>query len=305
MSGILQLFGEVESFLSYIKNEKHYSEHTLKAYRNDLKEFLSFISKKYSDFTLEQLKDKLIKDFLFEIKFQNKNSSTIERKISCLRSFLKFLLKEGKINDPIHIRLPFPKKKKSIPNVPTEEEINLLIDNMEEKDFLALRNKAILEIFYGSGLRVSELANLTLKQIDLLFRFIKVFGKGKRQRIVPFGWKAYFVLKKYLEIREIFLEKLNKYTEFVFLNFRGDKLSERGIRYLIKKEGQKKNLPYLHPHLLRHSFATHLLNAGADLRTIQEFLGHSSLATTEHYTQVNYEFLFKNYFKAHPKANKD
>lgn len=301
---MLELSKEIEDFLKYIQNEKGYSLHTLKAYQRDLKEFLLFIQKDYPEFNLSQFNSQLIKKFIFEIKNQGKASATIARKIGSLRSFLKFLLKKNKIEGSLYFKLPFPKREKRIPNVPTEEEINLFIEKIKEKDFLTLRDKTILEIFYSSGLRVSELSNLTLDQILLPSRFIKVLGKGKKARIVPFGDKAYLVLKKYLRYREILLNKLQKSNKFVFLNFRGEKLSERGIRYILRKRGLEGNFPHLHPHLLRHSFATHLLNAGADLRSIQEMLGHSSLATTEKYTQIHYEFLLKNYLKAHPKAKK-
>lgn len=304
MKDFIELCKEIENFLCHLKNEKQYSHHTLRAYERDLKDFLFFIQKNFPIFSLSQLNFQLVKEFLYEINTEDKSSSTIIRKVSALRSFFKFLIKRNKIKDSLYLKIQLPKREKSLPNVPTEEEVNLFIESLEEKNFLTLRNKALIEIFYSSGLRVSEVANLTLEQINFFSKFIKVLGKGKKQRIVPFGEKAFLILKKYLEARENLLKRLKKDNPFVFLNFKGERLTERGIRFLLKKEGLRKNLPNLHPHLLRHSFATHLLNSGADLRSIQELLGHSSISTTERYTQINYEFLLKNYLKAHPRATK-
>ena len=198
-----------------------------------------------------------------------------------------------------------PKVPKKIPFVPGEEEINTAIEQEKNEDFLSLRNRAIFEIAYGCGLRVSEIANLNLKNLDLDLRILKIKGKGGKERIVPIGKKGAEVLKKYLIKRNEYLAKLKKTSEYLFLNFRGEKISDRGIGLLVKKWGIKHGIPYLHPHTLRHAFATHLLNAGADLRNIQEMLGHSSLATTEIYTKVNYEYLLKVYLKAHPRAKEE
>lgn len=296
----------LKDFLNYLAFEKNYSANTLRSYKKDLEEFLKFLKDQKIN-SLEFLEPFHLRVYLFSLKSKKREATTIARKLSSIRSFLKYLLKKKKIKKNLLSYLSSPKVSKKIPLVPTEEELNNFIDNLEEdkNKFLFLRDKALFEIAYGCGLRVSEIANLTLDQVNLGLQILRVMGKGKKERIVPFGKKALKALKGYLEIRSFLLYKLKKESPYVFLNLRGEKLTERGIRYVIKKRGEKRGLPYLHPHVLRHAFATHLLNAGVDLRSIQEMLGHSSLTTTEIYTKVNYEYLLKTYLKAHPRAKED
>ncbi len=292
----------LKEFLKYLSFEKNYSVNTLKSYHKDLLEFILYLEK-IGIKSLSTLGAQHLRSYLLFLKIQKKASSTIARKISSIRSFFKFLSKHKKISHNLFLYLSTPKLSKKIPLVPTEEEIEGFISFLEkEEKFFKLRDKALFEIAYGCGLRVSEIANLTLDQIDFNNQIIRVTGKGKKERIVPFGRKALEALNKYLKLRKDLLLKLKKDINYVFLNFKGERLTERGIRYITKKQANKKGLPYLHPHTLRHAFATHLLNAGADLRSIQEMLGHSSLVTTEIYTKVNYEYLLKTYLKAHPRA---
>ncbi|MBO8143183.1 MAG: tyrosine recombinase XerC [Thermodesulfobacterium sp.] len=293
----------LEDFLNYLSFEKNYSVNTIRGYRKDLEEFLKFLEAQKIE-SLESLEPFHLRYYLLFLKREKREPTTIARKLSSIRSFLKYLLKQKKVKKNLVNYLSNPKISKKLPLVPTEEEINNFIDNLEEgrNEFLDLRDRALLEIAYGCGLRVSEIANLTLDQINFGLQIIRIVGKGKKERIVPFGKKAFKALKDYLEIRDFLLSKLNKETNYVFLNLRGERLTERGIRYVIKERGKKQGLFYLHPHTLRHAFATHLLNAGVDLRSIQEMLGHSSLTTTEVYTKVNYEYLLKTYLKAHPRA---
>ena len=297
---------DLKDFLNYLTFEKNYSFNTIKGYQRDLEEFLAFLENQQIN-SFDSLEPFHIRYYLLFLKKEKKEPTTIARKLSSIRSFFKYLLKQKKIKRNLLNYLSNPKISKKIPLVPTEEEINLFIDSIEDdkKKFSSLRDKALLEIAYGCGLRVSEIANLTLDQINFKLQIIRVIGKGEKERIVPFGKKALKSLREYLEIRESLLSKLKKETFYVFINWRGEKLTERGIRYIIKNRGEKHGLSYLHPHVLRHAFATHLLNAGADLRSIQEMLGHSSLATTEIYTKVNYEYLLKTYLKAHPRAKED
>ena len=293
----------LEDFLNYLSFEKNYSVNTIRGYRKDLEEFLKFLEAQKIE-SLESLEPFHLRYYLLFLKREKREPTTIARKLSSIRSFLKYLLKQKKVKKNLVNYLSNPKILKKLPLVPIEEEINNFIDNLEERrnEFLYLRDRALLEIAYGCGLRVSEIANLTLDQINFGLQIIRIVGKGKKERIVPFGKKAFKALKDYLEIRDFLLSKLNKETNYVFLNLRGERLTERGIRYVIKERGKKQGLFYLHPHTLRHAFATHLLNAGVDLRSIQEMLGHSSLTTTEVYTKVNYEYLLKTYLKAHPRA---
>ena len=293
----------LEDFLNYLSFEKNYSVNTIRGYRKDLEEFLKFLEAQKIE-SLESLELFHLRYYLLFLKREKREPTTIARKLSSIRSFFKYLLKQKKVKKNLVNYLSNPKISKKLPLVPTEEEINNFIDNLEERrnEFLYLRDRALLEIAYGCGLRVSEIANLTLDQINFGLQIIRIVGKGKKERIVPFGKKAFKALKDYLEIRDFLLSKSNKETNYVFLNLRGERLTERGIRYVIKERGKKQGLFYLHPHTLRHAFATHLLNAGVDLRSIQEMLGHSSLTTTGVYTKVNYEYLLKTYLKAHPRA---
>ncbi len=282
----------VEDFLSYLKKQKGYSLETIRAYRVDLEEFFSFSAK---------LTPSSIRGFILNLKKKGLKSTTILRKVSTIKSFLKFLAKKGISVDPRVLAISYGGVKRNIPSVPTEEELSTLFSYKSEEDFLSLRNSALFELLYATGVRVSEACGLKLSQINLELRMIRVVGKGGKERLVPFGGKAYSALKKYLEAREELLKRLDKQTDFVFLNSRGKPLTARGVRYLLKKAAQALNRRF-HPHLLRHAFATHLLNAGCDLRSIQAMLGHSSLATTERYISVSYEHLLKTYLKAHPRA---
>ncbi len=291
----------LNNYLSYLSYEKNYSPNTLKSYKKDLITFLSFLKNKRV-LKPEELNLPLLRIYYFYLKEKKLSPASIARNLSSVRGFLKYLLKLQKIRKNLSEFLSNPKVPKKIPFVPGEEEINTAIEQEKNEDFLSLRNRAIFEIAYGCGLRVSEIANLNLKNLDLDLRILKIKGKGGKERIVPIGKKGAEVLKKYLIKRNEYLAKLKKTSEYLFLNFRGEKISDRGIRLLVKKWGIKHGIPYLHPHTLRHAFATHLLNAGADLRSIQELLGHSNLATTEIYTKVNYEYLLKTYLKAHPRA---
>lgn len=296
----------LRDFLNYLSFEKNYSSNTIRGYKKDLIEFLKFLENQKIE-SLESLKPFHFRYYILFLKKRKKEATTIARKLSSIRSFLKYLLKHKKIKKNLINCLSSPKISKKLPLVPTEEEINNFIDYLKEEKnrFLYFRDKALLEIAYGCGLRVSEIANLTLEQINLGLQLIRVIGKGGKERIVPFGKKALKALKDYLEVRNVLLSQLNKDNPYVFLNLRGEKLTDRGIRYIVKERGKKQGLFYLHPHTLRHAFATHLLNAGVDLRSIQEMLGHSSLTTTEVYTKVNYEYLLKTYLKAHPRAKEN
>jgi integrase/recombinase XerC len=295
----------LKEFLDYLTFEKNYSFNTIRSYKKDLEGFLEFLKNQNIN-SLESLEPFYIRLYLLFLKKEKKEATTIARKLSSIRSFLKYLLKQKKIKKSLFSYLSNPKVSKKLPLVPTEEEINSFIDSLgSNEEFLDIRDRALLEVAYGCGLRVSEIANLTIDQINFGLQIIRVLGKGKKERIVPFGKKAFEALREYLKIRESLLTKLKKKSPYVFLNFKGEKLTERGIRYIVKKRSKKRGLTYLHPHILRHAFATHLLNAGVDLRSIQEMLGHSSLTTTEVYTKVNYEYLLKTYLKAHPRAKED
>lgn len=294
----------LEEFLKYLEVEKNYSPQTLKAYKKDLEDFLNhYQALNIKDF--KHLQPFHLRLYLANLKKTKKAPTTIARKVSALRSFFRFLSKKEVIPKNLILYLLTPRVLKRFPRVPTEEELNQMIEQVKENSFLGLRNRTILELGYGCGLRVGELTNLTLNQLNLQLRFLRVIGKGNKERMIPFGKKAQQLLERYLREREKVLLNLGKNHEFVFINSKGDKLTDRGVRYILKTLGKSYGIEYLHPHTLRHSFATHLLNSGADLRAIQELLGHASLLTTEIYTKVSYEHLLKVYLKSHPRAKKD
>lgn len=290
----------IEDFLSYLNSEKGYSQHTLRAYRRDLSDFFGFLEESKID--VERITATNLREYALRLKLRGLEVSSISRKISAIRSFLKFLQLRGKAGATPIKKVNTLRQRGKLPYVPLEEEINNLIDKIEGEDFDHLRRRALFELLYGSGLRVSEVASLRVDDINFSIGFLKVRGKRGKERLVPLSKRAEDSLRKYLQKREELLKTLGKTSEYLFINRLGRKISERWIFEIIRREGKKVGLIKLHPHALRHAFATHLLNAGMDLRSLQELLGHSSLATTQRYTTVNYEYLLRVYLSAHPRA---
>ncbi len=291
---------KLDEFLKYLKLEKNFSENTIKAYTNDLKAFRDYLKKRALDF--DGLTSIHIREYILHLKSRALKASSLCRKISTIRSFLKFLAKKREPIFTTPLRFNFKTSTHNLPYVPLEEEINQLIEIFTTEDFQTLRSKAIFELLYGSGLRISELANVKLQDVDLEHKYLKVMGKGGKERLVPISKNAKEVLLKYLKEREILLKNLNKDNAFLFINKKGEQLSVRWIFKLVQEAGKNFGLFKLHPHSLRHAFATHLLNAGMDLRSIQTLLGHKSLTTTQRYTKLQYEYLLHTYLKAHPRA---
>ncbi|MDD2377831.1 MAG: site-specific tyrosine recombinase XerD [Bacilli bacterium] len=285
----------IDEFMNYLLIEKKYSNNTIQSYKNDLNRYHIFIkNKQLNDITRDD-----IKDYLKYLSNLNLSDRTIARNISSIKSFYKFLLIEKYVtSDPLEF-IDAPKIRKSLPNVLSIDEVLQLLD-VELTDNFSYRNKAMLELMYATGLRVSELVNLKVHNVDLNMAIVRTFGKGSKERIVPIGDYALDSLKVYInEYRDSMLKR--KYTDYLFLNNHGDKLTRQGFFKIIKKQAQIKNIktPFS-PHTLRHSFATHLLTYGADLRTIQELLGHSSISTTQIYTHVSNEKLKQDYMDFHP-----
>lgn len=324
----------MEQFLKNAKTVRGLSEHTLKNYRLDLGHFWLYLNhnwaqmleidsafylqktniqknipKKSQNLDLENLrwlqkiKREHINAYLHEF-YAKLASASQARKISCLRSYFKFALQQNwlKVNPTLAILTP--KQSKKLPAFLSVDEIFRILDHQWGNSWRDLRNKAILELIYSSGLRVAEIVGLKLDDWDIEHSLVKVLGKGQKHRIVPVGPKASEALKAYLEKRRSD-SKLRKkdHTSFLFINPQGLVLSTRSVQRMLEKTLTKLNLNRkITPHGLRHTFATHLLNAGADLRSIQELLGHTSLSTTQKYTHVHFEHLAKVYQKAHPKA---
>ena len=288
----------IEEFLRYLLIDKGYSNNTINSYKIDLEKFLEYNKdKNISDITNNDLKEYV--KWLKKIELSDK---TISRNISCLKSFYKFLLIEKFINNNPSDSLIMPKLKKSLPNTLTEDEVLKLLD-INLTDAFSYRNKAMMELLYATGLRVSELVNLKLQDIDLNQDIVRTFGKGSKERVIPIGDYAKEYLKKYIyEYRELMLKKNS--VDYLFLNNHGNKMTRQGFFKIIKKIAHDNGITKeLSPHTIRHSFASHLLKYGADLRTIQELLGHSDISTTQIYTHITNEELRENYENFHPHGN--
>lgn len=288
----------INDFLSYLKIDKGYSSNTISSYKNDLYKFLEYNKGK----NINNITNNDLKEYLKKLKNETLNEKSISRNISCLKSFYKFLVIEKVVKDNPSETITMPKIKKSLPDILTEEDVLKLLD-IELNDNFSYRNKAMLELMYATGLRVSELVNLKLQDIDLSQDIVRTFGKGSKERIIPIGDYAKEYLEKYIyEYRSSMLKRSN--NEYIFLNNHGQKMTRQGFFKIIKKIAKEKGIEKeLSPHTLRHSFASHLLKYGADLRTIQELLGHSDISTTQIYTHITNEELKNNYKSFHPHGD--
>ncbi len=282
----------VEKFIRYLEIEKNYSKHTVLNYKIDLGDFGKFLK----DASLESVDYLALRKYLALLKEKNLSSRSVARRLSALRSFFKFLNREGYLkNNPI-VSLSTPKQEKHLPTFLSENEIRQLIDAASSKDERGLRDKAIIETFYSTGIRISELVGLNIEDMDLISGTVKVLGKGKKERLTPIGEHAIRAIRNYLDSRK-------KNSEVLFLNKNGSRISDRGVRGIVGKYLRIASIRKgVSPHSLRHSFATHLLDHGADLRSVQELLGHANLSTTQIYTHLTTEKLKNVYDKAHPRA---
>lgn len=287
----------IDEFIDYLIIDKKYSENTIKAYNNDLKKFKNFFKNK----DINKIDETSIREYLKYLNKQNNDTKTISHNISTLRSFYKFLLIEKKVNKNPMEYIELPKTKKTLPKTLSIEEIDKLLD-INLTDAFSFRNKAMLELMYSSGLRVSELVNVSIHDIDTSNCIIRIMGKGSKERIVPLGDYAIRYIELYIkEYREKLIKR--ELNDYLFLNNHGKKMTRQGFFKILKAIAKEKNIKTeFSPHTLRHSFATHLLNGGADLRSIQEMLGHSDISTTQIYTHVSKEKLKENYNNFHPHA---
>ena len=286
----------LDHFIDFLKGEKGVSPHTLRAYSKDLSEFLSFIDKKPK--SIDNLD---IRSFLAFLHHKKLKKTSIARKLATIRSFFKYLHREGYVNKNPAKLVSSPKVPKNLPRFLTIDETFTLLDKPSGDTFRATRDKAILELLYSSGLRVSELTSIDISDLDFKESLVRAKGKGKKERIIPIGSKAMDAIQNYLPERI----SLRKKSMALFLNNRGSRLTQRSVRRILLHYSRMINLKGdLSPHTLRHTFATHLLHEGADLRSIQELLGHSSLSTTQKYTHVDIAYLTEVYDKAHPLARK-
>lgn len=289
----------IEEYLSFLRIEKGLSANTLKAYARDLKLLLSFLARRQRDVFNCEANDLFL--FIHESKRKGKAARSIARYTATLRGFFAFLLAEGLRADDPTLYLDAPKLEKSLPHVLSEEAMDKLLAT-ESRDDLSVRNLAMLEVLYGSGLRVSELINLRVADVSLDIGYVRCLGKGGKERIVPLSDPAVDALRIYLQgARERLRQKLS--TDILFLNNKGRKLTRQGF-WLILKEWAKAHgvTEDVYPHMLRHTFATHLLDHGADLRSVQELLGHADISTTQIYTHLSRKKLLEVFKKSHPRA---
>lgn len=282
----------ISKFISYLEVEKNYSPHTILNYRIDIEECVAFAEGKPVE-TIDYL---TLRKFLAFLKEKNFRPRTLARKLSALRSFFKFLQREGHIHENPAKLVLTPKLDKNLPKFLSEEEMTAFIEAPDTSTEFGKRDRAVLETLYGAGIRVSELVSLNTDHIDMIGNIIKVMGKGRKERLVPIGNKAAQALRDYLDSRK-------HRSPAVFLNKDGGRLTDRSVRNIVDKHIRLASVGKdISPHVLRHSFATHLLNRGADLRSVQELLGHVNLSTTQIYTHVSTERLKKVYDQAHPHA---
>jgi tyrosine recombinase XerC len=305
---VLHLKKYIELYAFFLKNEKNYSNYTIVSYRNDLIKFFNYLKlyRILKDDKIEYVDRSVMRKYIVYLKKSDYSARSISRKISTVRSFFKFCLRESIIKVNPTINLITPKIDKKLPYFLYLQEVNKLIEAPLKNTIFGIRDRAILELLYGTGIRVGELVNLNIRNIDLYEKTIIVFGKGSKERILPLGNPSIRAIQEYLTSRNLFEKKIfvNKNDlEALFLNRLGGRLTTRSIRRIIIKYMKMAGLnKKISPHVLRHSFATHLLGGGADLRSVQELLGHKSLSTTQIYTHITKERLKTIYKKSHPRA---
>ncbi|WP_390404387.1 tyrosine recombinase XerC [Lacticaseibacillus jixiensis] len=295
----------IDQFLQYLLVERHYSGETKKAYQEDINDFVQFLSANggFENFaSVDQLD---VATYLTALSERHLARSTVSRKLSSLRSFYRYLIRMNLAKTNPFELVETRKSHHHLPDFFYEPEITALFATVDGKTPLDQRNRALLEVLYGTGIRVSECANLTLNQIDFDLELLLVHGKGNKDRYVPFGSKCQEALHIYLaDGRQTLMAKLDQVHDRLFVNQHGKPLTSRGIEYILDQLIQKTSLTSgIHPHMLRHSFATHLLDHGADLRSVQLLLGHESLSTTQIYTHMTTEHLKSDYMKYFPKHN--
>lgn len=324
----------IESYLQYLRSVKNSSPHTILNYGKDLEQFLAFLVPPDAQAPkIAGIKHGVIREYVGHLHDQGLEKSSVARKLAALRSFFKYCVREGMLKENPARLVPTPKLPKRIPSVLSAEEMNGFLDQLpcgagtgerprerdnrkpkrnaaSEEGLLLRRDRALLELLYAAGLRVSELTGLNMADITQREQMLRVRGKGNKERIVPYGTKAKEALDKYWPVRSELLvaaprekKKAGAHSDAVFLNYAGRRLTQRSVGRIVKKYVRLAKVNWdLHPHSLRHAFATHLLADGADLRAIQELLGHQSLSTTQKYTHASIRQLMDVYDKAHPHA---
>lgn len=300
---------EIGNFLDHLTYERNVSANTVEAYRSDLDSFFSFLCNDYLSMTFEMLEPRQIdhlsvRAWLASQHRKKMSRASIARRLSALRTFFRFLIREGAMEMNPARGVATPKREKHLPAVLQPADVAVLLEQPDRETPLGRRDLAWLELLYAAGIRVGELVGIDLGDIELRSRLLKVHGKGSKERIVPFGKKAEEAIRAWLEVRPAVVGPFEE-EQPLFVNYRGRRITARSVRRLL--DGYVRDAALrsgISPHTLRHSFATHLLNAGADLRSIQELLGHVSLSTTQKYTHLTDSHLIEVYRKAHPRGGK-
>jgi integrase/recombinase XerD len=291
-----------KSFINYLNFEKGLAENTLISYKNDIKNYLNYLTV-HQIVDIKNITHHHISNFIIHLYELGLSDSTRIRYLSSIRSFHKFLLMNKLVFSDVTEKVDLPKQRKSLPDVLTIDEINRFINIIDINSSSGIRDRAIVEVLYACGLRVSELCNLSQRNIIWDYDVLRILGKGSKERIVPIGKSAFLWLKNYIENERMKLSSSHKSEDFIFLNFRGKKLTRMGIWKILQKYAKMIGFENkIHPHISRHSFATHLLEGGADLRAVQEMLGHSDISTTQIYTHLDKEYIKEIHRLYHPKA---
>ena len=298
MKNTSPILNDIKEYLVFVSQVKNLSENTTKSYERDLKKLFLFLEKlnitKYSE-----IKEEICSAWIGDLYSQNNKPKSIQRHLSSAKGFFRFLKKNNLIDSSPFELVTAPKSSNTLPDVLSPEDVEHLL-NFKPSNTIEIRDMAIVELMYSSGLRVSETVNINVGDFEEDMSFLRVIGKGSKTRLVPMGRFAIKAINNWLIERE----KILNSTDALFLNSKGTRLSVRSVQLRLKKMATKQGLPPVHPHMLRHSFATHMLESSGDLRTIQELLGHSSLSTTQIYTKLDYQHLAKIYDKSHPRAKK-
>ena len=296
---------QTADFLNYLRYERNYSSQTIISYSRDIDKFFHFLSEEGLD--MEEVDQIVIRNFLTDELNSGVSKRSCKRRLCALRHFYKYMVRREMVKDNPFVFVSSPKTEKTLPKFLYKDQVREILDeNKKRDDLLAYRDQAILSTLYYSGIRASELVSLELQSVSLPRRTLRVLGKGNKERIVPISEECKKDIETYMKTTRMELASRNKEgTKVLFLNDHGNKLTTRGLEYILDQIEQKTgSFVGLHPHILRHSFATHLLENGADLRIIQELLGHESLNTTQVYTHVTEESMKETYLAAHPRARK-
>jgi integrase/recombinase XerC len=292
-----------ERFLDYITYEKRYSQHTIQAYGSDLEQFFTFVTTQYDLSDINKVDHQVVRSWIVSLMEGTTSARTVNRKITTLKSYFKFLIKEGSVTENPMDRVVAPKTSKRLPVFVEQESMNKLFDEIDfGEGYPAIRDRMILEMFYATGMRLSELVNLKEEDLDLYKNVLKVTGKRNKERIIPFSGNLVELLKGYLEVkRKIF--QFNEQNTHLFVTNKGEKLYPKMVYRMVNHYlNLVTTISKRSPHVIRHTFATHMLNNGADLNAIKEILGHANLAATQVYTHNTIEKLKSIYKQAHPRA---